>query len=323
MSHYTLQVAPAQEGLRLDKYIALQIQELSRSRIQAVIEAHHVLVNKEIIKECSARVKQGDVIDITLPPVVSTDMQPTDIPLDIVYEDSEMLVINKPAGLTVHPGAGNYQDTMANALLAYCGDELSGIGGVSRPGIVHRLDKDTSGLLVAAKTDRAHQGLSAQIACRSLKRLYVAVMWGVPTPAEGKITGNIARSRRDRTKMALVQTGGKEAVTHYRVRQVLANGAASLVECRLETGRTHQIRLHFSANGHPLIGDPVYGGHDNRRSKQVVSEEAAAYIKTFTRQALHSRKIGFTHPLSGEYKEYQAPIPEDMQKLIAFLGGKV
>ncbi len=310
-------VDAADAGVRLDKYLSLRQPELSRSRIQQLIEAGEVVLNGKAGAVCASRLKVGDTIAITIPPPVDSAMRPADIPLDVVFEDSHMLVINKPAGLTVHPGAGNHHDTMANALLAHCGDQLSGIGGVCRPGIVHRLDKDTSGLLVVAKTDKAHQCLSAQIAERSLKRHYIAVVWGVPSPISGTITGNIARSMRDRTKMAVVKTGGKEAVTHYRVREVLAEGLASMVECRLQTGRTHQIRVHFTHIGHPLIGDPVYGNAPKRLA--ALSGEALARLAHFSRQALHSRTIGFTHPETGESHGYTTPLPEDMQQLIASL----
>lgn len=319
-AHHQLHATASSDGMRLDKFIAEHITELSRSRIQGLIETLEVQVNAETIGSCAFRIKEGDYITLTIPPAVDSHMRPANIPLHILFEDAHMLVVNKPAGLTVHPGAGNHDDTMANALLAHCGDQLSGIGGVCRPGIVHRLDKDTSGLLVVAKTDKAHHSLSGQIASRSLKRQYIAVVWGVPTPALGIITGNIARSTRDRTKMTVVQTGGREAITHYRIKEVLAEGAATVVECRLETGRTHQIRLHFTTKGYPVIGDSVYSGNPKRNVPLPVDIET--YARKFPRQALHSRKIGFCHPETGEYMEYETPLPDDMQSLIAVLKGE-
>lgn len=316
---HQLMVSPSEEGMRLDKYIAEQITTLSRSRIQQLIDEGMVSVNTVAAKNCALRIKQDEAIIIHIPPAVDSHMQPADIPLDIVFEDAHMLVVNKPAGMTVHPGAGNHDDTMANALLAHCDGQLSGIGGVCRPGIVHRLDKDTSGLLVVAKTDQAHQNLSEQIACRSLKRQYIAVVWGVPAPSIGIITGNIGRSPRDRVKMAVVKTGGKEAVTHYRIQEIVAGGEACVVECRLETGRTHQIRVHLTAKGYPLVGDASYGSGRPHKRPLPLGDEAARYVRQFPRQALHSRKIGFHHPVTDEYMEYETPLPEDMQKLIGYL----
>jgi 23S rRNA pseudouridine1911/1915/1917 synthase len=316
--YYTVTVSPEQEGMRLDKYLAVQLPALSRSRIQALIAGNQVVSDGEVITQSSAAVKSEQQLTVTIPPVTPTIMQPAAIPLTVAFEDEHMLVINKQAGLTVHPGAGCYQDTMANALIAHCGDSLSGIGGVSRPGIVHRLDKDTSGLLVVAKNDHAHHHLSEQIASRTLKRIYTAIIWGTVTPPSGTISNLIARSQKDRVKMAIVKTGGKEAVTHYRTEEVFGEGIASLVSCKLQTGRTHQIRLHFSNLHHPLIGDPVYGSSKPAQLKNA-SAGVQEYLQGFKRQALHSHKIGFFHPYSNEYLEFTAPVPEDMEQLIALL----
>jgi 23S rRNA pseudouridine1911/1915/1917 synthase len=236
--------------------------------------------------------------------------QPQEIPLTILFEDAEMLVIDKPAGLVVHPGAGNPDHTLVNALLAYCGDQLSGIGGVRRPGIVHRLDKDTSGLMVVAKTDRAHASLSAQLQARTLKRIYNAVVWGRPMPMNGKVEGDIGRSPTNRKRMALVTHGGRPAVTHYRTIGPLKG--ASLIECRLETGRTHQIRVHMASLGNPLVGDPVYG-------LKRLPKDAATEARTFPRQALHATQISFLHPVSRTEMCYISSVPDDMGALIAAL----
>jgi 23S rRNA pseudouridine1911/1915/1917 synthase len=230
-----------------------------------------------------------------------------DIPLTVVFEDEHMLVIDKPAGLVVHPGAGNHDGTLVNALLAYCGDQLSGIGGVRRPGIVHRLDKDTSGLMVVAKTDRAHAALAAQLEARTLKRVYNAVVWGRPMPPAGRIEGNIGRSPNDRKKMALVPHGGKSAVTHYRM--LTPFKFASIIECRLETGRTHQIRVHLASLGHPLVGDQLY-------MTRHAPKGAPAAARRFSRQALHATQVTFLHPLTKIEMCYSSNLSTDIAGLI-------
>lgn len=316
---HTLIVSQEHNQLRLDKFLATLLPDISRSRIQALIKDGNVHLGSGSITDASYRVKQDETYLLHIPPAAPTTITAQTIPLDIYYEDEHLLVINKAAGMTVHPGAGNPDDTMVNALLAHCGENLSGVGGVQRPGIVHRLDKDTSGLLVVAKTDKAHQSLSAQIADRSLKRIYLAVVWGVIAPSSGKIAANIGRNIRNRKKMAAMRTGGKTAVTHYQTKEIFANQLASLVECRLETGRTHQIRVHMTHKGHGLIGDQSYGS--NRKIPQSVEKEAAHFLHHFPRQALHSHHIAFTHPVSGEWLEFTSPPPEDMQKLLAVLKG--
>lgn len=271
------------------------------------------------IDDPSYRVKPGQHIGLLVPPAEEAIPQGQVIPLDIVYEDADLIVLNKPAGMVVHPAPGNPDQTLVNALIAHCGDSLSGIGGVRRPGIVHRIDKDTSGLMVAAKNDQAHHNLSAAFARHDIERSYLCMVWGMPQPREGRIEGNIGRSSQDRKKMAVIRGGGKHAVTHYRVLQNLGDGAA-LVQCRLETGRTHQIRVHLSTLGYALIGDPLYGrATPARRSRLPPAAREAALA--FPRQALHAATLGFQHPRSGEMMRWEAPLPLDLVALMAVLQG--
>lgn len=311
-------------GIRLDKFIASNQKNMSRNRVQSLITSGNVRCNGHVVLDRSYHVKESDEVEITTPPAADTKMRATEIPLNIVYEDDDLIVIDKQAGLTTHPGAGNHSDTLANALLAHCGDTLSGVGGEKRPGIVHRLDKDTSGLMVVAKNDKAHNDLATQIKERSLKRVYNAVVWGVPTPPVGKITANIGRSSRDRKKMTALKSGGREATTHYKVLEVFGKNFASLVECRLETGRTHQIRVHFNHKGHSLIGDQTYGGKGSRQSGSM-PKQLIDIIDNFNRQALHSIYISFTHPRSKKQLEFTSnlfkPATEDISKLVESLGG--
>jgi 23S rRNA pseudouridine1911/1915/1917 synthase len=241
------------------------------------------------------------------------------MPLDVRFEDAHLIVIDKPAGMVVHPAPGNQSGTLVNALLAHCGDSLAGIGGVRRPGIVHRLDKDTSGLIVVAKTEATHRALSRDFAARDIERAYTALVWGVPLPPTGKISGNIGRSAANRKKMAVVSDGrGKPAVTRYRVERNFA-GAAALLECRLATGRTHQIRVHLAERGHPVIGDPVYGTRAGRTVAR--SGPLGARIAAFPRQALHARLLGFKHPETGEMRRFESALPADLSALIGDLEG--
>ena len=301
---------PESAGLRLDRALATSLPELSRARIQALLAEGRITKDGVVSTDASARAKPGQSIVIDIPEAAAAHPQAQEIPLAIVFEDEDMLVIDKQAGLVVHPGAGNPDKTLVNALLAHCAGRLSGIGGVKRPGIVHRLDKDTSGLMVVAKTDRAHASLAAQLQDRSLKRVYNAVVWGRPMPPAGRIEGNIGRSGSDRKRMALLQSGGRPAVTHYRTLQLLKG--ASVVECRLETGRTHQIRVHMASLGHPLVGDPVYG-------RRGISKNLPAGTPAFSRQALHATQISFRHPVSGLELCYSSPVPQDLRTLIAHL----
>ncbi len=297
----------AAAGHRLDRALALAVPDLSRVRIQALLAERHVTRDGAVVTDASARARPGQRVTIEIPTPVPANPIAQDIPLTIVFEDEELLVIDKPPGLVVHPGAGNPDRTLVNALLAHCGDQLSGIGGVRRPGIVHRLDKDTSGLMIAAKTDRAHASLAAQLQARTLKRVYHAVVWGRPAPAAGRIEGNIGRDPHDRQRMALVAHGGKPAVTHYKVLRTFKT--ASLVECRLETGRTHQIRVHMISVNHPLIGDRVYGA---RRLPQDATEAA----RSFPRQALHATQVTFLHPVTKLELCYTSSVSTDIAALI-------
>lgn len=305
---------------RLDKFLSTKLPELSRSRVQALIDQGAIGCNGATIDDASAKVKPGQRYTITIPEVAPSHIVAQDIALNIVHEDVHLLVINKPAGLTVHPAPGHPDHTLVNALLAHCGESLSGIGGVARPGIVHRIDKETSGLLVVAKHDAAHAKLSAQLADRTLKRTYNALVWGTPKASAGTITGNIARSPSNRQKMAVVKTGGKEAVSHYRVLEQFYDGAISLVECKLETGRTHQIRVHFAHIGHALVGDPVYGQSTGSRLLSNPYKSMPAEVKNalsrFTRQALHARELGLIHPATDEAMRFACELPEDMEQLI-------
>ena len=318
---FELQVSKKTNALRLDKFLADNLPDISRSMVKKLVDSGNVLRGGKVIADCSAYVKEGDIFTVNIPAPAESEMQPADIPLKIVYEDAEFLVIDKPAGLTVHPGAGNHDDTMANALLAHCGDSLSGIGGVMRPGIVHRLDKDTSGLIMAAKTDRAHHSLSGQISSRELKRTYIAICWGTPKPMSGRIEANIGRSTKNRKKMAVVESGGKTAATNYKVLEVLGGGVASIVECRLETGRTHQIRVHMTHIGHPLIGDQAYCGRRSGTIKDL-SDEAKNYLAGFKRQALHSHKVTLNHPVTGLEMNFESGLPDDLRELVRLLRGK-
>ena len=302
-STISVQLDDAQAGWRLDRALAAAIPTLSRERLKALISSGHVRGPAGLARDPAMKTARGTAFDIDIPEARPADNLAQDIPLIIVFEDDHLLVIDKPAGLVVHPAAGNYDGTLVNALLHHCAGRLSGIGGVARPGIVHRIDKDTSGLLVVAKTDPAHEGLSAQFARHSIDRRYKAIVAGIPT--SGSIDAPLARSPHDRKRVS-IQTRGKRAVTHYALITALKD--AALIECRLETGRTHQIRVHLSSIGHPLLGDPVYGRvRPNHRS----------VLKTlnFSRQALHAAELGFVHPVSSETLHFESEMPHDMQQL--------
>ena len=306
--------------MRLDKWLSIRIAELSRSRIQALLAAGHVQQRGRTIDDASYRVKPGDVFSITIPAVTDAVPEPEAIPLTVIYEDSELIVIDKPAGLVVHPAAGNWRGTLVHALLSHCGDSLSGIGGVRRPGIVHRLDKLTSGLLVAAKTDRAHASLAEQFAAHTVQRRYLAFVWGAPNPARGRIVTQIGRSPSNRQKMAVRPQGGREAITNYETLQRFGDPSKpliSLIRCRLETGRTHQIRVHMAHIGHAIVGDPVYGGGRSRaKGLPDIVQQAVAGLG---RQALHAASLGFVHPLNGQFHSYDSPLPDDMAVLLGTL----
>lgn len=284
-------------GVRIDSYLASNIEEISRSYIQKLIDDGSVFVNGKKVKS-NYKVKEKDIIKISIPEPVALDIEPEDIELDIMYEDDDVIVINKPQGMVVHPAAGNYTGTLVNALLKHC-NNLSGINGVIRPGIVHRIDKDTSGVIVAAKNDLSHKDIAEQIKKHTVKRIYIALVEGVVKPERGTIEGAIGRHHVDRKKMDVV-ANGKEAITHFTVLERIGN--YTLIEARLETGRTHQIRVHMSHIGHPLVGDPVYGIKKQRFNLQG--------------QALHAAVLGFVHPRTREYMEFKAPLPVYFEKLL-------
>lgn len=314
--HHTFAIPESLSGQRLDKALAeLAAQNglaLSRARLQGLMEEGNLSKAGTVVTGGSVKVKAGETFILTLPPPEPAEPEAQAMDLDIVYEDADVIVINKPAGLVVHPAPGNRDQTLVNALLAHCGASLSGIGGVARPGIVHRLDKDTSGLMVVAKNDKAHHALSAQFAGRSLSRTYRAVVWGVPLYREATIDASIARHAKDRKKMA-VTNKGKTAITHYKV--IEEYGLFSLVECTLETGRTHQIRVHMAHIKHPVVGDPVYG-----RKGALPKAANIKAVRDFKRQALHALRLSFIHPTTGKTVKFSCKMPADMNKLIKALG---
>ena len=305
-------------GQRIDRLLAAALPELSRSRIKGLIETGMLTRGGATIEEPSYRVKPGQTFAIFIPELREAEPEGQAMALTILYEDNEVIVLDKPAGLVVHPAPGNPDRTLVNALIAHCGESLRGIGGVRRPGIVHRLDKDTSGVMVAAKTDAAHQGLAAQFADRSIERSYLALVWGRPRQAEGKVDAPIGRSPRNRRKMAVVSRGGKTAITLYKVLDSYSAEAVSLVECRLLTGRTHQIRVHMTEVGHPLVGDPLYGRASRERQGRLPAI-ARTTIKALGRQALHAQSLGFKHPASGKFLKFETALPTDMSHLILTL----
>jgi 23S rRNA pseudouridine1911/1915/1917 synthase len=302
-------------GVRLDKFLVLHVPDVSRTRLAGLIEGGYVTVMGQPLTDPSMKVKKGQRIEITIPPAVEAAPSPEDIPLEILYEDGDVIVINKPAGMVVHPAPGNLKGTLVNALLSHCGDSLSGINGVKRPGIVHRLDKETSGLLIAAKNDKAHHSLAQQLATREMGRIYQAVIWGRMLPPAGMIEGNIGRDHRNRQRMAIKQ-GGKFARTHYKT-LTLFGTLASLVECRLETGRTHQIRVHLTSKGHPLIGDALYGKPPRAVPAGLQLYLHDSWVKG--RQALHAKELSFIHPTTHEPLHFSTDLPKDMQELVGQL----
>lgn len=314
-STHTFIVDQEEQGTRLDKFLAQKNPEISRRRFQELIEKSCVRVDLKTLESPAIKVKTGQHIEVTIPPLVEAYPIPQDIALDILYEDKDVIVINKPAGMVVHPAPGNPEGTLVNALLNHCGESLSGINGVKRPGIVHRLDKETSGLLVAAKNDKAHHHLSHQLATREMGRVYMALVWGRMLPLEGSIEGAIGRDPRHRQRMAL-RENGKFARTHYKVLKFFGT-TASLVECHLDTGRTHQIRVHLSAKGYSLIGDPLYG-----KQPRGLPDILKTYLHDQwpkARQALHAKELSFIHPETDEKLNFSSDLPEDMRNLIHVL----
>ncbi len=312
-----LEVVTLEPGGRLDKALAAALPTLSRARLQALIAEGRVSRDGVTVKDGSAKAAAGEY-RIEVPAPVAAEPEPEAIPLQVLFEDAHLIVIDKPAGIAMHPAPGSERGTLVNALLHHCGDSLSGIGGVARPGIVHRIDKDTSGVVVVAKTDAAHQGLSALFADHDIDRVYVALTRGAPSPIKGTIEGAIGRSPNDRKKMAMVKTGGRHAITHYSVEKTFGPVTKPLgarVACRLETGRTHQIRVHLASKGAPCLGDQTYGS--GSPSQPVKDAIAAASL---TRQALHAAVLGFVHPITGQTMRFESPLPDDMARLEALLG---
>lgn len=311
-------VGPDDAGDRLDRLIARAFPDLSRSRGKALIEEGAVIVGGATVTDPSYRVKPDHRIAVTVPEPKPARVVPQKIPLDIRYEDDDLLVVDKPAGLVVHPAPGHAEGTLVNALLAHCGDSLSGIGGIRRPGIVHRIDKDTSGLLVVAKNDTAHIALAKQFERHTIERVYTAVVWGGSLDTDGTIEGNIGRSSRNRKKMAVVSAPhGKPALTRFKAVRRLGLRAA-VVECRLATGRTHQIRVHCAHIGHAIVGDPLYGRSSTSRLAGL-SAAQAEYVRRFSRQALHATVIGFEHPTGGKMLRFTSSLPNDINGLISIL----
>lgn len=309
---------------RLDRWLVTRLAledsapPLSRSRLKALLLEGNVSSGGTALTNPSASVVEGEVYQVTLPPPEPAAPEAQDIPLSVVFEDDHLIVVDKPSGMTVHPAPGSLDGTLVNALLAHCGDSLSGIGGVKRPGIVHRIDKETSGLLVVAKTDEAHAGLAELFQNHDIERLYFSLVWNVPLPPLGRIETDIGRHPGDRQRMAVRPEGrGKHAVTHYKVRERFGDVAA-LVECQLETGRTHQIRVHMAHLGHPLIGDPLYArGRTGKLSG--LDDAARAAVTSFPRPALHAAVLGFEHPVTGEALYFDAPLPPDFHDLLEIL----
>ena len=303
----------------------MHVPDLSRSRLQTAIADGRVTLAGETIRDANKRVKPGEVYTISIPPPKPAAPEAQAIPIQVLYEDADLIVIDKQAGLVVHPAAGNLDGTLVNALLAHCGDSLKGIGGVARPGIVHRLDKDTSGVLVAVKNDRAMKSLAKQFAAHAVERVYHAIVWGAPHERQGIVEGNVGRSPFDRKRMAVLRGQGKPARTRFAlIERFGANEKpfASLLECRLETGRTHQIRVHLAHIGNPLIGDGTYG-RARTAPRPKTPEEAVAYgaAAGFARQALHAGVLGFFHPRLQKKMRFESPPPEDFAKLIQALRG--
>ena len=312
------QVVAEHSNDRLDRFLANALPDQSRTRIKNLIKQGHLSSAGGTITDPSYRVKQGEVYNLDIPAAQPASPEPETIPLNIIHEDDHLIVINKPAGLVVHPAPGNSSGTLVNALLGHCGDSLSGIGGVKRPGIVHRLDKQTSGLIVAAKNDYSHASLSEQFSKRTITRAYQAVVWGVPRPPNGTIENNIGRNKYNRKKMTVLKSAGKQAITDYKVLKRFGE-FASLVECKLSTGRTHQIRVHMADIGHPVIGDTVYGGGVSRGRRAPINEQTFIFIKNLDGQALHAFSIGFRHPKTDEIIDFSSQLPIEIMELITLL----
>lgn len=299
------EVTAEEDGLRLDQYIAGRCMDLSRSYIQKLIKESRVTINKNIQTKTKTAVQESDIVNVSLPDPKELEIKPQNIPLDILYEDNDVLVVNKPKGMVVHPAPGHYEDTLVNAVLYHCRDNLSGINGVLRPGIVHRIDKDTTGALIVCKNDKAHQKIADQLRAHTITRSYRAIVYNNFSEDEGMINAPIGRHPTNRKKRMVTEKNSKEAITHYKVLDHL-NHKFNYIECRLETGRTHQIRVHMSHIGHPLLGDEVYGPVNSK-------------FKNLQGQTLHAATLGFIHPTTEEYMEFSAPLPDYFEKLLKTL----
>ena len=318
MSQYKYIIPEELSSQRLDKALSMLMEKISRSRIQRAIKEDKLTVNSKITSDLATKVKYNDVLVINIEDEVLKEILPKNIPLDILYEDDHIIVLNKNANMTVHPGAGDYENTLVNALL-YHTDSLSDVRGDDRPGIVHRLDKNTTGLMVIAKDNQSHISLAKQILNKSFIRKYEALVWGMVQPLNGRIDIATGRSLLDRKKMSVRKSGGKEAITHYKTMDILCNNLFSLVECRLETGRTHQIRVHLSHIGHSIVGDPTYG--NNKRKIQNCPEEIREELLGVESQMLHSFYMSFTHPVTQQQMEFIQDIPQNYKKLIEHIKG--
>ncbi|GBE44423.1 ribosomal large subunit pseudouridine synthase D [bacterium BMS3Bbin10] len=322
---FTIEAAAGDEGERLDRFLAKNMPDMSRSRLKALIKAGQATLDGRTIVEPNFRVKPGETYCITVPPAQPAIPKGENIPLDVVYEDDWLIVIDKPAGLVVHPAAGNWSGTLVHALIHHCGGSLSGVGGVKRPGIVHRIDKETSGLMVVAKSDAAHRALAEQFADHGrtgpLERSYEALVWGIPHPPKGTIDAALGRKPQQRQKMGVLAAGGKQAVTHYEVLETFGPAkepVASRVRCRLETGRTHQIRVHMAHIGNPLIGDPLYGT-GFRTKARILPDGPREAVEKLLRQALHATLLGFAHPKDKQAMRFESALPEDISRVLKSL----
>ncbi len=305
---------------RIDKFLQHQLTELSRTKLQNLIRANHVKLNNKFIYETAKKIQYSDKIEISFPEPEDLKIKASNIPLNILFEDNDLIILNKAPGLVVHPGAGNYENTIVNGLLHHYKNKLSSLGGKLRPGIVHRIDKDTSGIIVIAKNDNTHANLSKQFSEHTIKRKYEALVWGVPRPKNGKINEKISRSIKNRQLMAVSKNRGKHAITKYKTLEVFQNNDVpkiSLIECELETGRTHQIRVHMNFNGNPILGDKSYG--KKRKKFKKINKNVETQINYFNRQALHAKSLGFIHPKTNNEINFKAERPDDMENLIKSL----
>ena len=317
---YYKEVTSDFDGSRLDKFLQYQIKEISRTKLQDLIREGYIKKNKIVINESSKKINLGDLIEVKIPVPKEAHIKPNKIPLEILYEDNDIILINKSPGVVVHPGAGNYENTLVNGLLFYCKNNLSNVGGKLRPGIVHRIDKDTSGVIVIAKNDFSHANLAKQFSDHSIKRTYEALVWGSLRPSKGRVNANIGRSIKNRQLMSVRKDKGKVAITNYKTLKIFANTnlpKISLIECELETGRTHQIRVHMNFKGNPIVGDRSYGKSQKKFKKIDIIVESK--INNFKRQALHAKSLGFIHPKTGKVLFFKAPKPKDFDDLVKTL----